>query len=91
MEVSYNASFEIAKPFHSLESLLLNLFLKGHLLKYKLKTNILKVAKNVFEISALTAFQMFLSYARVNVGRTQKYLSIPAFKTHPYYRSTLVH
>lgn len=45
MEVSYNASFEIAKPFHSLEFLLLNLFLKGYLLKSMLKTNILKMAK----------------------------------------------
>jgi len=33
----------IAKPFYSLESLVLNLFLKGHLLTSVLKTNALKL------------------------------------------------
>jgi len=56
----------IAKPFYSLESLFLNLFLKGLLLTSVLKTNAYCKKKKK---SCFNSF-LNLSFSTINVGKT---------------------
>jgi len=58
----------IAKPFYSLESLFLNLFLKGLLLTSVLKTNAY-CKKKKKKKSCFNSF-LNLSFSTINVGKT---------------------